>query len=179
MLEFCYYCGSKATEQKNGKWVCPKHLDVTFMGYKGDPPDYYVEAHASKKSQELSKKYIQDASEIKENKLLAELGQFFGTETWWKHAFGLTYTDGIKYLAKEASAYWLIDLVASYYNKYKAIPFQLWRITVKDDDTAVVSMQEDTGKPYLIEQEIPYTDFPLKDFSWYVCDGVMLLKSEY
>ncbi len=40
-----------------------------------------------------------------------ELEQFYGTEKWYRHFTGLVYTDGIKYLAENAGAYWLIDLV--------------------------------------------------------------------
>ncbi len=40
-------------------------------------------------------------------------------------------------------------------------------------------MVEDTGEPVKVRQEIPFTDFPLKDFEFYCIDNVMLLKSEY
>ena len=47
--------------------------------------------------------------------LEADLAQFSGTDNWWKHRTGrLTYTDGVKFLAEKAGAFWLIDLVASY-----------------------------------------------------------------
>ena len=47
------------------KEICKVDEKITFEGYKGDPPDYYVEAHASKKSQELSKKYYEDKTKDK------------------------------------------------------------------------------------------------------------------
>ena len=106
------------------------------------------------------------------------LEQFTGTTQWYKHMFGMRYTDGIQYLAVKAGAYWLIDIVASYQPRFKNIPFQLWRIEVKDEK-AVVTMREDTGRKPLVTQKFDYTDFPLAELEWYVCDNVMLLKGEY
>lgn len=108
------------------------------------------------------------------------LSQFTGTEHWYKHMFGIvTYTDGIKYLADEAQAYWLLDIVASYQPKHKDKPFQIWKLTVNEDKTAVITMKEDSNKPVLVKQKIAYTDFPLDEIEFYCIDGIMLLKSEY
>jgi hypothetical protein len=46
-------------------------------------------------------------------------------------------------------------------------------------DEAVVTMREDTDLPTKVRQDIPYTDFPFEDFSWYCIDNIMLLKNEY
>ena len=35
------------------------------------------------------------------------------------------------------------------------------------------------GQPTVVRQKIAHTDFPLTEFSFYVIDQVMLLKSEY
>jgi len=112
---------------------------------------------------------------------LEQLGQFIGTERWYSHWTKLlTYTDGIKYVAEEAGAYWLIDLVASYQPKLKDIPFQLWVLSVdQETQSGTIYAVEDTGKPHLVEQELEYTSFPLKHFEFYCIDGVMLLKGEY
>ena len=112
--------------------------------------------------------------------LLKELSQFTGTENWYKHWTGLLqYTDGIKYLADKVSAYWLIDLVASYQHKLKGVPFQLWHIHVNDDNTAKVTVMEDIGLKPLITQNIEFTDFPMHDYEFYVSNGVLMLKGEY
>ena len=50
---------------------------------------------------------------------------------------------------------------------------------MNQDKSALVTMVEDDGEPVKVRQEIPFTDFPLKNFSFYCIDGVMLLKSEY
>ncbi|MBI4454762.1 MAG: hypothetical protein HY644_02565 [Acidobacteria bacterium] len=108
-----------------------------------------------------------------------ELGMFCGTEKWYKHFTGLLYTDGVKYLAEKAGAYWLIDLVGSYQPRLRMVPFQIWRVEAHDDRSGLVQMVEDTNMPVLVEQRLPYTDFPLKRFEFYYVDGVMMLKSEY
>ena len=44
----------------------------------------------------------------------AALRQFTGTEKWYRHPFVRTvlYTDGVKYVAEQGGAYWLIDDIA-------------------------------------------------------------------
>ena len=111
--------------------------------------------------------------------LESKLGHFIGTTKYYPHwSKSIRWTDGINFLCEEAGAYWLIDIVASYQSKLKA-PFQLWKIKVNPDNTALVTMQEDTGQPYLAKQEIPYTDFPLREFEFYCIDRVCMVKSEY
>jgi len=109
-------------------------------------------------------------------KLQNGLNQCIGTTQYFIHWTRiLKYTDGIKFLADNAGAYWLIDAIASYQRKE---PFQLWELKVKDSK-AVLTMKEDTNEPILVEQEISYTDFPLKEITLYLIDGVLLLTSEY
>lgn len=120
------------------------------------------------RSFELSKMVLED-----------ELAHFTGTEQYYRNLTGLLFTDGIKYLADRANCYWLIDLVGSYQPRLGNIPFQLWQLKVNDDKSALVTMVEDTGQPIKVRQAIPYTDFPLKDFTFYCVDKVMMLKSEY
>jgi hypothetical protein len=108
-----------------------------------------------------------------------DLAQFTGTEHYYRHwTKALVYTDGVKYLAEKAQAYWLLDLIASYQSKCKNIPFQAWKL-VKTGDRAVVNMREDTDRPEVVRQELPFTDFPFEDFSLWLIDGVLLLPSEY
>ncbi len=115
--------------------------------------------------------------------LESDLSQFCGTETWWKHWTGrITFTDGVKFLAEKAGAFWLIDLVASHQTaRLRQEEFQLWILTVDRDNTpmAVATCQADTGKPLLVRQEIDYTDFPLPSIKLYLVDGVLMLPDEY
>jgi len=111
-----------------------------------------------------------------------ELANFIGSEHYFKHSIGnFNYTDGIKFLADQAKCYWLLDVVGSYQhlNKVKDIPFQLWELIVNDDNSAVVTMKQDSDMPVIIKQQIPYTDFPLARIKLYLTDKVLMLPSEY
>jgi len=103
---------------------------------------------------------------------------FYGTENYYKHWKGV-YTDGIKEMAEQFKAYWLIDVVFSYQDKkIGLIPFQVWEIT-STGDKATVEMKEDTDQPILIKQEIGFTDFPEGMLKMYYIDNVLMLPSEY
>ena len=123
--------------------------------------------------------------------LEAELPHFTGTESytnmrypWLRTKFLLT--DGAKYLAEKAKAYWLMDAIASHQiNKKVAYePFQAWELVVGADRKAVLTCT-DGNKRILIKQEIPYTDFPLDQISLYAAEDdclggrVVMLTSEY
>lgn len=109
----------------------------------------------------------------------AQLEQFTGTGRYFKHWLGGYFTDGVKYMADEAGAYWLIDLVMSYQSELKDKPFQIWTLELTEDNKAAAYMQEDCDLPKIIKQDIPYTDFPLCRIKLYFIDGVLLLPSEY
>ena len=110
-----------------------------------------------------------------------DTSQFIGTEHYYKTLLkGVVYTDGMKYVADETKAYWLIDIVMSYQPKHKDKTFQLWKIEVdQEKNTAVVTAREDIGLEPFVRQKIGYTDFPVKEFEFYCCDGVIMVKSEY
>jgi hypothetical protein len=113
------------------------------------------------------------------SKTIPDLSGFYGTENYYKNPFGIIYTDGIKYLATELGAYWLINLVASYRKKLQKEEFQLWKVSVTDNKVAVITCRRDTGEKPLVTQKVGYTDFPVGDFEFYVVNNVMMLKSEY
>lgn len=122
--------------------------------------------------------------------LAEDLAQCIGTENQYQHWLlrSFRYTDGIKTLADGAGAYWLVDLVASHQPepKLRGADFQLWRLRKLPEgskNAAVAECLTDTNGQVLCRQFIPYTDFPFVElgdtFEWYVCDRVMMLKSEY
>jgi hypothetical protein len=41
----------------------------------------------------------------------SDLAQFIGTENYYRY-LGINLTDGVKFLADEAGAYWLVDIVS-------------------------------------------------------------------
>jgi len=107
-----------------------------------------------------------------------EFAGFTGTEEYFKHFLGIRYTDGINAVAEKYKAYWLIDAVASYQGKMKGEPFQVWTLNA-DHNKGLLEMRTDSDQPVMVSQEIPYTDFPSGELKLYLCDGVLMLPSEY
>ena len=116
----------------------------------------------------------------------SDLAQFTGSENVYRHWTGrLVYTEGVQYLAEKGGAYWLIDVIASYQpdkqiaSRPELVDFQLWELAVSKDKSAKLTVRADSDKPAAITQEIPFTDFPLEHVKLYVCNGTLLLLSEY
>jgi len=123
--------------------------------------------------------------------ILDGLAQCYGTEGYhYNGMFGknYVYTDGFRYLMLSADAVWLMQAIFSHRRKED---FQVWKLKVNEDRSAVLTMKEDTDCPNIVEQKIPWTDFPLDEIElWAVndhnCNGewgpvhvVLMLKSEY
>jgi len=127
----------------------------------------------------------------------SKLAQFAGSMEWTQHWIGgVIYSQGMAYVAKHAGAHWLIDAIASHlaYNddvvamrqnnpQFDALHF--WYFTVNADKTAVLECRPDSNEPVVAQQYIPYTDFPLSEFTVYAGnDGPetptkLFLPSEY
>ena len=124
--------------------------------------------------------------------LAADLAHFTGTETYtnlcylWLRGAKFLLTDGAKYLAEQAKAFWLMDAIASHQiNKQVAgEPFQVWTLNVNEKHEAVL-ICTDGNKTELVRQDIPGTDFPLASITLYASQDdylggrVVMLTSEY
>ncbi|MGI0485515.1 DUF6876 family protein [Pantanalinema rosaneae CENA516] len=114
----------------------------------------------------------------------ADLAQFTGTSTYYQHSLRVQYTDGVRYLAERAGAYWLIDAIASWqidprvHRDPMLQQIQFWKLAVNDDRSALLVCERDEGD-VAVSQEIPFTDFPLNQVRLYFQNGVVLLPSEY
>lgn len=113
----------------------------------------------------------------------AELDQFTGSEHWYRHALNrkVLFTDGAKYLADRAGAYWLLDeiaLVQPYDKRVAAEPFQVWKLTVREDRTATL-VCEDGNYNVVYTKEIRFTDFVLDTITLWFSDNVIYLPSEH
>jgi len=123
--------------------------------------------------------------------LEANLPHFTGTESytnlrypWLRSRFLLT--EGTKYLAETAKAFWLMDAIASHQTNQQvaAEPFQVWKLTVNEQKQAAL-VCTDGNETVLVRQEIPYSDFPLSEItlyaeqSDYLAGRVVMLTSEY
>ena len=64
--------------------------------------------------------------------------QTTGSEAFYRHWTGeLIYTDGIRYMAEECGAWWLVDLIASWQTKPRVggEQFQLWLLSAPESAT--------------------------------------------
>jgi hypothetical protein len=109
-------------------------------------------------------------------KTMPDLSHCTGTEGYHKLTFmsRLLCTDGVKLVADQCGAYWLVDLVASHLpNVVRKLGRDGWLyfcyLTVKDGK-AVVEFKRDVGKQHkaLARQEIEYTDFPEGEHTFYI-----------
>lgn len=114
---------------------------------------------------------------------LDDLNQFTGSENYYRHwSRRFVYTDGIRYLAEEAKAYWLLDAIASFQPQLVKNPrlaeFQLWTLEVRDHHGLLVCREDSSVKPAVVF-DIEYTDFPLPTIRLYVEGNVLLLATEH
>jgi hypothetical protein len=110
------------------------------------------------------------------------LGQFTGTTGYYRITRKHLLTDGTKYLADAAGAYWLMDAAASHLDEIGTAD---WFVLIKlqvQQSRAVMVYEDGNGNEHA-RQEITYTDFPLSSIELYACwDGehwVIMLPSEY
>jgi len=126
--------------------------------------------------------------------LESALQNFTGTEQY--HRIGLSKTvvatDGVAFLAKEAKAYWLTDIVASYQGSIlrSSDPkcamlreFQVWTLRKnKTGSGAKIVCTDGNTDESIFSQRIEYTDFPMQEVKIWVQPQdalmVMMLPSE-
>ena len=170
--------------------VCPTCIKWKWKKEEATKFDFEEEAkdHIYKEFKEIWK--VEELKiETKEEKILNELNNFHGTESYHKSSFGkLKLTDGINYLRNKANCFWLIDIIESvqHLKEIKENSFIVWKIKVKDNKFIVRAYSDiantnskDNAKYILYEQKGEYTDFPLKELEFYQINDVVLLKGEY
>jgi hypothetical protein len=108
------------------------------------------------------------------------LGEFTGTENYYKFTSNLTLTDGVRHAAEEFGIFWFLDIIASYQNHDSFIGeyFQTWELKRVSADEFIVTAT-DGNENVLIEQQIPYSDFKDDIITMWCVDNVILLPSEY
>ena len=112
----------------------------------------------------------------------SQLSYFTGTTAYYRIGKRHLLTDGTKYLAEAAGAFWLMDAAASHLDEIGTDDwFVLIKLHVKDS-RAVMIYEDGNGKEHA-RQEIEYTDFPLSEIVLYACwhfeHWVLMLPSEY
>jgi hypothetical protein len=112
----------------------------------------------------------------------ANLALFVGTEHYYRHTRHTVLTDGTKYLAETAGAFWLMDAIASYLPQFTGKQDFIVAKLVRTVNAAQLTLDDGNGR-VLDQQHIEYTDFPMTSFQLYACWGgefwVLMLCSEY
>lgn len=106
------------------------------------------------------------------------LNHYTSTESYYKHPFGMVYTDGVQELCKRFQCFWFLDIVVSYQKGMKDEEFQTWKLTRHIDNTATVECT-DGNDNILRTQQIPLTDFECQEAIVWVSHNTILLPSEY
>jgi hypothetical protein len=98
---------------------------------------------------------------------MIDTSHFCGTENWYRYEMlpGYTYTDGVRFVARQAQAYWLLDVIFSWQldSRARREEFQVWRLTQVGDGARVTMTDGDSDQP-VITQDIEATDFPFDEF---------------
>ena len=112
----------------------------------------------------------------------ADLAAFTGSEHWYRHGLtGTLYTDGAKYVAETAGAYWLLDeiAIAQCFDKRLAREeFQVWNLSVRPDNRATLSC-DDGNDNIVFSKDLEFTDFPEPGIKLYFSGNTIYLPSEY
>ena len=113
---------------------------------------------------------------------LPDLSQFTGSESFFRLTFNrkVVYTEGIRYLAEQVGAYWLIDeiaLIQPYEKAVAAEAFQVWKLKVKDSKATLAC--EDGNGNQVYAKQIEFTDFPEPGIDLWFTGNTIMLPSEY
>lgn len=98
------------------------------------------------------------------------MSQFTGSEHWYRHGLvpSITFTDGAKYVADAAGAYWLLDEIAlaqRYVKTVAAEKFQAWKLAVNPDSSATLTC-EDGNYNTVFTKKIEFTDWHAQRRVW-------------
>ena len=129
----------------------------------------------------MSTKY--PAGTLSPDELHRNLAGFSGTERYYRTHPGLLATDGAKYLADQAKAYWLLDIIWSVLPRVTD-EFAMLELTVDQATRRAVVLIHNGREPKTTyhRQEVAWTDFPLEAVLYIQQNGgerVVMLPSEY
>ncbi len=108
------------------------------------------------------------------------LNQFTGSLERYRHQLCriLLYTPGVQFLMEAGKAYWLLDAIASYQHDKRInenpdlVDLQFWILKVDlEANAGVLYLTDGNSEEHVIEQDIPFTDFPLEKVCIWVGDN--------
>ena len=96
-----------------------------------------------------------------------QLDGFTGSVQFYKYMMGCLLTEGTKHIADIAECYWFYDVIASYQGEpwAKKNHFQVWKIECDIENGSAKITCEDGNGNVLVTQDIPNTDFPVREFT--------------
>jgi len=113
---------------------------------------------------------------------LSNLNQFIGTTAYYLIGRRHLLTDGTKYLADQASCYWMMDAILSHLPEIGGCNYFIV-VKVEAKDLNAVMIYSDGNNIELARQEIPYTDLLVSNIKLYACFSdeywTIMLPSEY
>ena len=119
---------------------------------------------------------------MEQNALRAELRQFTGSTEFYRHfSNAVIYTEGVRYLARKAGLYWLIDLIASL--QPRALKdrmlreFQLWELRIANGKAVLVCLRDSDDEAFRIP--LKFADSALDYVRLYLEGGTLMLPSEH
>lgn len=111
-----------------------------------------------------------------------ELTNFIGTNAYWPICKFAYLTDGTKFLADHAEAYWLMYAIASYLPELKS-KHEFVVAELKVTSSTAVLLLTGGNHNELARQAVEYTDFPLSTITLYAAWSsefwVLMLPTEY
>lgn len=111
------------------------------------------------------------------------LAQFTGSEKFYYHSLvrDVIFTDGAKYVADAAGAYWLLDEIALAQRYDPALAeeeFQVWELKVSTEGSALLICEDGNGRQ-MWSKRINWTNFPQQGIRFYLSNKCIHLPSEY
>ena len=115
----------------------------------------------------------------------ADLAGFTGSQTFFRHGLNrrFLFTEGVKFFADRAGAYWLLDVLATELPALcRSEGFLAIRMPVSEHKTTLTA--DDGNGTVLWTKAIPWTDSPEGEWKFYLCPAednhlMLMLPSEY
>lgn len=109
-----------------------------------------------------------------------ELRQFCGSGLFYKYRYGTVITEGIKYFADKAEAYWLIDDIVLNAKCVKEFKNQDFIVAKTSKNRGIVVKYEDGNDNEITVDWYPDSELPDNgEFTIWMVNDTVLLPSEY
>jgi hypothetical protein len=117
------------------------------------------------------------------NILEFQLEHYVGAQQYYPYQIDnqvLFLTDGCQYVADQAQAYWLFELILSYQpdKRLREEPVQVWTLTKQHEGDWLITCA-DGYDTVLLTHWLEDCDFPLRTIELYLIDSECMLASEY